>query len=425
MTKSALEVQRYDLDLMTPIERAAFERTLSSSQDLQKEFWSAGDALSGLYTRLAEGMPEPRKELKDILLSKIADNSSNDRAAIISGGALGMIPSALSDGAVGGGISSENSFPKKVLTILAIATIGIVSLFGITNLISNQNPKTPIVSANANNYQAPENTAEIKQNTPLQNINAMSTELPKTPAAISKHSSILLNNMQGSIPREQTNLPILPIKDNVNENPRVMEDRWVPIPLDPITPTSLFLPIQNNDIANPFDRQQFVPENDLLESESRGRWSFSVMQMSTLKFYPGREEMATPPPLNTFGAAIKYELTPFVAVGLESGIESFPLYRGRAQGGYDEFYSITWGGASVTVSDPFLEVLNCVPEARFVAGICTGGPMAKLSTGFAWQASSRIALSPEIEYTGVFIKDEGVITEGGKLGFAASMIIHF
>src|SRR5205823_244477 len=150
------------------------------------------------------------------------------------------------------------------------------------------------------------------------------------------------------------------------------------IPMAEITTTEPTLPLQNNDIGNPLYREHGMIESINTKPEWMQRMSFSVRQMSTLKFYPGREEMAMPPPLNTWGGAVKYELTPFIAMGLEAGIESFPFYRERKQGGYDEFYSITWGGVSVTASDPLLEVLNCVPEGRLVAGICNGGPMAKI-----------------------------------------------
>ena len=59
MTDSALDVQRYELGLMTPDEAVAFEHGLSKSPDHRKEFDEANEALTALYEKLSAAMPAP------------------------------------------------------------------------------------------------------------------------------------------------------------------------------------------------------------------------------------------------------------------------------------------------------------------------------------------------------------------------------
>ena len=221
---------------------------------------------------------------------------------------------------------------------------------------------------------------------------------------------------------------IQPLKNNAEEITIATEAYPAISSTDPISPR------QNTDITNPMNHNAIIRVNDEFHPEETWteRMTFSICRMSTLKFYPGRQDMAPVPSMNNWGVALKYAISPVIAIGIEAGRETFPFYREKSNDMYDEFFSITWGGASVTVSYPQLEILNCHPEARAIVGFGTAGPMGKISTGFIWQPSRTISFSPELEYTGVYVKNTGVFTEGqddvstgGKLGFTASMIIHF
>jgi len=68
----ALEVQRYQLGLMTPDEEVAFEHAVAKSTELRDELEKTGEGLTSLYENLAKDMPIPRKELKKKILEKAA-----------------------------------------------------------------------------------------------------------------------------------------------------------------------------------------------------------------------------------------------------------------------------------------------------------------------------------------------------------------
>ena len=429
MNETALQIRRYNLGLMTHEENAAFERTLSQSPELQREFRNVGNMLSATYLYLAEGMPEPEKELKDTLLARIKGTWDSERAEMLVSGAIassvGLIPSTTRDArpyAAGGdptvGISSGI---KKIITPLIIVMAATLFLIGMSNSISSESPNAPISSFEQNHTEA---GADMNRN----------FQVLSQASGGSKRSSILFISTKNTNVHNTITASQLPPKDNAEENLRIFDIRSVETLLPVITSENPILAKQDKNVANPLDHTSIANENDALYSEMAWgeRISFSISRISTLKFYPGRLDMATVPPMNNWGAALKYAVTPVIAIGIEAGRETFPFYREKSDDMYDEFYSVTWGGASVTVSDPELEFFDCHPEARAVAGFGTAGPMGKISAGFIWQPSHTISFSPELEYTGVYVKNTGVFIEGqdgvssgGKLGFTASMAIRF
>ncbi len=87
MNDPALEVQRYQMGLMTPDEEVAFEHAARKSSELSTELQSAGDSLTAMYENLAKDMPLPRKELKSMIMGQISGkaqmHSVNDSDAFI------------------------------------------------------------------------------------------------------------------------------------------------------------------------------------------------------------------------------------------------------------------------------------------------------------------------------------------------------
>jgi len=75
---AALEVQRYQLGLMTPDEEVAFEHAAVKSIEHKEEMLEAGEGLTSLYENLSQDMPSPRKELKTKILEKITGTSSKE-----------------------------------------------------------------------------------------------------------------------------------------------------------------------------------------------------------------------------------------------------------------------------------------------------------------------------------------------------------
>ena len=71
-----LEVQRYQLGLMTPDEEVAFEHGLSKDAVSLEELRKSGDGLTAMYEGLAKGMPNPRKDLKRKLLDSLSESNA-------------------------------------------------------------------------------------------------------------------------------------------------------------------------------------------------------------------------------------------------------------------------------------------------------------------------------------------------------------
>jgi len=422
MNDPALEIQRYDRGLMTPDERVAFEHTVTQSPELQKEFNKAGGALFSIYARLSAGMSSPRREIHDILLSKITEQKRN-RAAILAAGTIAasatIIPSEISDASPVSRGNRTYSFPaKKVITPIIIASAVIFLLIGMNIFSSGENPNVPNASIAQDHSEG-----IVKASQSQHNILAEGRE----------PSSTLLRGVRNNAAHYNKPHLQIPTKDKAEENLRFSKLRSVETSLPVITSVNPISSTQDQYVANPFDHNAITEVNNEFNAEMAWseRISLSISRMSTLKFYPGRQDMATVPSMNNWGAALKYQISPIIGIGIEGGRETFPFYREKGNDMYDEFYSITWGGASITVSDPLLTIFDCHPEARVVAGFGTAGPMGKISAGFIWQPSRTISFSPELEYTGVYIKNTGVFIEdqdvssGGKLGFTASMAIHF
>jgi hypothetical protein len=417
MNDPALEIQRYNFGLMMPDEQAAFEDAISNSSDLQKEFQKSGDALYGMYVSLSEGMPTPGKEIKEILLAKISEKE-RDRATFLAGGILAasiaMIPSEIPDASPISTGGNSPSLSGKVTTPLIVAAV-VLSLIGINIFSSSEKPNALITLTAQTHSDGIIKPVEIRPSM---------LALDNKVQADSQSTSVILNL------NEVTKSPQLP-EINAENNRTTVERHSAVSQIPGITFKDPISPKQNTNIAN--HHNEIVGVNDELYSEVSWseKISFSISHTSTLKFYPGRLDMAPVPSMNNWGTALRYAISSFVGIGIEGGRETFPFYREKSNDTYDEFYSVTWAGASVTIADPRLEIFDCYPEARAAAGFSTAGPIGKISVGFTWQPSNIVTFSPELEWTGVYIKNTGVfiigkdVSAGGKLGFSISTSFHF
>src|SRR5690349_5114324 len=132
MSDSSLNIQRYNSGLMTPKEAAAFERAVEKSPELQAEFDKVGDTLLSMYKRISEGMPAPDSEIKDILLSKITEDSGKRGAALLAtGGAIALTPDVLSDSS----LPIEGTKVRSLASSKTVVGLFLAALIGISSVI--------------------------------------------------------------------------------------------------------------------------------------------------------------------------------------------------------------------------------------------------------------------------------------------------
>ena len=418
MSDSSLNIQRYNSGLMTPKEAAAFERAVEKSPELQAEFDKVGDTLLSMYKRISEGMPAPDSEIKDILLSKITEDSGKRGAALLAtGGAIALTPDVLSDSS----LPTEGTKVRSLASSKTVVGLFLAALIGISSVIAISTSHEPVQTL------AMTDASKIIENPIAGN---------STPAAAT-HERVIHNGKNRIIFQKNGAPPLLP-ENNTQTDITEKSENIIPSVKKEHQDQEVGVPAQKGSSATdvgggiPHGANEPTRSEYVSESSWGDKFSVSIRHFSSLKFYPGRLDMAPRPSVNNWGAALNYHLSNTVAIGIEAGRETYPFYKERANEMYDEYYSITWGGVSLTLSDLNFEILGCRPEARILTGYSTAGPMGKLSAGFIWEPVHNISLSPELEYTGTYVKNTGVfiegnddVTFGAKLGFTVSAMVRF
>src|SRR5579872_177992 len=285
MSDSSLNIQRYNSGLMTPAEAAAFEHAVEKSPELQAEFDKVGDTLLSMYRRFSEGMPAPDAEIKDILLSKITEDSRKRGAALIAtGGSILLTPDVLSDSAhsTEGRIRSlANS--KTFIPFFLAAIIGVFSVIAVSN--SNE-PVLPTAVTNAS--KAIENPIAGSTATTAATYKEV-THSGKDRIIFQKNDGpvqVPESNFQTDIPENSGN-----IITSVNKEHQGQE---ASVPVQKESSSSEIGTEISHGLNEPHNRE-YVQESTFMD-----KFSLSIQHFSTLKFYPGRLDMAPRPTVNNW-----------------------------------------------------------------------------------------------------------------------------
>src|SRR5205807_5694176 len=119
MNIESLDIERYGLGLMAPEDRSAFEQALSESSVLQKDFADAGNALSNMFVRLAEGTPAPDDDVKGMILAAIREPAGFDHPEVLEGPVVALTPGIISEAQpYAAGTGTTRSLGKRITLLL-------------------------------------------------------------------------------------------------------------------------------------------------------------------------------------------------------------------------------------------------------------------------------------------------------------------
>ncbi len=431
----------------TETERNILFGALKDSPELQEEFSSAMQLKQAFASDIMKLQPP------SYLQSQIAERAGLIVAATSTLATAPVLVNSVTTAVSNIAPLAATGISKGLMTLLIGTSVGILSTIGIIQL-TKETPKeiAPALVKNVPGtvqMMQPIGSADIGQ-TPkaeLRSEGTVKNNIPNTLRSLATLPSIhfskaVLNQKSSSVSSESdkgennvipniTDADITSQPETVNNNagniPQSSEKIAVEQAMKPIAFTNPILPPQNNIGYPSSDTRPLFNGGDgyFTEPDWMARVSLAYRGMPTAKLYQGQTDNAIVPPWNNMGWAAKYEFDPFSAVAVEGGLETFPVYLVNSAGGLTGHHSIGWGGVSYTYSFSLAEVLGIHPEVRALAGMSTAGPIAKLSAGLVFQPAGQFSFSVDPEYTALFIKEEGAVRAGSKLGLTYSVRFHF
>ncbi len=436
----------------TETERNTLFGALKDSPELQEEFTSAMELKKAFAADIMQLQPP------SYLQSQIAERAGFIVAASASVATAPAVVNSLStsiSSALSTAAPIATTAVSKGLIALAIGTsVGILSTIGVIKLTSNDSSKViaPAVSQNMVRpmqtapslevlikpeiQSVPEATfANAKANTsapnnfilrsaaPLASMNIAKASLNQKSKIISEASKdiesnsvinkpTLLQTEAVTVNNTTSNAPIVNEKGTVNESLKPIGF------VDPLIPSPKAIGNNGSNRGLPH-----IEDMHDIGTTGIGRFSARLSGIATSKLFQGANTSL--PIWNNYGAAVKYDLDVSNAVGLEYGHETFPIYLSNGKGGYDNYQSITWCGASFNYSAIYVELLGVHPEFRILAAESNAGLIAKISGGLVLPLNARFSISSNLEETMLFIQSNGTNITGNKLALTGSLTYHF
>jgi hypothetical protein len=462
----------------TETERNLLFGALKDSPELQEEFSSAMQLKQAFATDISKLQPPSYLESKIAERAGllVAASSSLATAPVVVNSLSNSITSALSNVAP----VAATGISKGLMTLLIGTTVGVLSTIGIIEysktsskveehsapIVENRSSSVPPVqneslpaqpapvemtpqASNADVATHAANTANLSHSSvPVHTLPALRfaanvPDLHFSKATLNKQHNIVnaAHETENSVPKNivskntdaaENTIPATPaavndINSNSNNIPATESIAEIPA-MRSINTTDPIIPVTKNVGYNaPGHNPLFNgSEGYFNEPDWMARLSIGLRYtgIGSGTFYQAHDDIAAPPSWNEMGLAVKYELSPFNAIAIEAGQETFPVYLIR-NGTITDHHSIAWIGGSYTQSFPLFQLFGIHPEVRGLLAGSTAGPIGKISAGLAWRATDNFGFSIAPEATALFIKENGAITAGGKLGLSASIILHF
>jgi len=375
----------------TETERNTLFNALKDSPELQDEFHSAMELKKAFTTDIMNLQPPSYLE------SQIAERAGIIVAASAAAANAPVVVNAVSNAVSNMAPVATGILSKGVITMIVGTSVGILSTIGVIKLTSNNNsakttsPVAPqAVTRQAEPRTAPQSFTTLDQPAPMTMVAATVAEKSAGPAEV-KNEKINANSIQNV--KENTSeavkeTPAEKIKEitpnavaekssevaNKENNASVAEtpkkDQSSMAMISPATPMMPAI----HAIGGETDHRLFHSSELMDNGYGIGKFSLRLTAIAASKLSQGNDMNFSTTKNFDWQGAVKYDLDPSDAVGVEFGNEVFPIYLHNANGGYDQHRSISWIGGSFTYSAIYLDLpLGLTPEFRILGAGSTSG----------------------------------------------------
>ena len=423
----------------TEVERNTLFNALKDSPELQEEFSSAMRLKQAFSADIMQLQPPT------YLQSQIAERAGILVAASATAANAPVIVNAVSNAVSNVAPVATGILSKGVITMLVGTSIGVLSTIGIIKLTSNNDAKnlSPVVPQLVIRQAEPAHTPQSlilpAEVAPMEmtkgsfmsrnsgtdfspSLRNERTKVRSTGTQISENQTPTVDNHQNienSTPVENPKPSEIP--DN---QPSTIDNRQDIGMINAVAPRT---PIVKAIGDNGHEHSPFSSGNlpDMGPSFD-GRLSARLTGIAASKLYQGNDMAFSSSKNFDWAGAIKYDVDPSNAFGVEAGHEKFPLYLANGNGGYDDYRSISWAGISWTYSAVYLDLpLGIHPELRAVVAESTAGPIIKGSFGAVLPLTPRLSFAVDGEETMLPIRSNGTNLIGNKFALSGSLIFHF
>lgn len=148
---------------------------------------------------------------------------------------------------------------------------------------------------------------------------------------------------------------------------------------------------------------------------------------TALRVYPDRDITSSQNNvLSNLSAGIMYEFAPNHSLGLEAGVETFPITVINSNGSAEKKFNLLWGGMSYRYTmDRIWAIGGLQPFAQIVFGGTMSGPIGKLAMGLTWQPDDKVILMLGAEGMMQTYQYHNTWGHGEKLGITSGVAIRF